>query len=337
MYCRLHFDALYLVVRFLWPQGILYLIILSGVEGSWPALVTPYSKDGSVNSEMFRKLVDFHVENGSNGILVQGSTSESTLLTPEEKKSLIDMAVDQADGRIPVMCGISAPTAVESIENARYVKDAGADYGVLVQPGYVRPNQEALYDYFKTVAEGGGLPLVIYNNPSRTGVNLEPETIARLAQNDNIVALKEAGPNPYGVVRVIELIRGRFNVLCCDCPHYALLLPVMASGGKGTSNVTGNLTPREFVEMAKPWTDYEDVLKTREHYYRLMPLVRLMYAEINPVPLKAALNLLGAEVGNPRKPLQTLSEENSRLLEMTMKRLGILDEDSYQREFFSRA
>jgi len=307
---------------------------MKSVEGSWPALVTPYREAGSINLEEFRRHIDFHVESESDGLLVLGSTSESTLLTTDEKRSLVSTAVDHANGRIPVMCGISASTTTETIENARYVKDSGAEYGVLVQPGYIKPSQEAIYIYYKEVADTVDLPLVIYNNPSRTGVNIEPETIARLAHHNGIIALKEAGPNPYGVVRVIELTRGKFDVLCCDCPLYALFLTVMASGGKGTSNVTGNLTPREFKKMAKPWIDFNDVNTTRENYYRLQPLMRMMYAETNPVPLKAALNLLGAKVGKPRKPLQQLSKENIRLLELTMNRLGILDEDSYQRQFF---
>ncbi|MCK4703746.1 dihydrodipicolinate synthase family protein, partial [Candidatus Bathyarchaeota archaeon] len=125
------------------------------------------------------------------------------------------------------------------------------------------------------------------------------------------------------------------NVLCCDCAIYALIPVVMASGGKGTSNVTGSMCPREFAELSKPWENYGDVLKTREHLYRLLPLIRMMYSESNPVPLKAALNMVGADVGKPRKPLQELSEANMKAMRQTMQRLGILDEDSYQRRFFS--
>jgi 4-hydroxy-tetrahydrodipicolinate synthase len=205
----------------------------------------------------------------------------------------------------------------------------------VVQPGYIRPSQTALYNYFKEVAEAVDLPLVIYNNPSRTGVNVEAETLARLARLENIVALKEAGSNPYGVLRVVELTRGRFNVLCCDCPHYALVFPVLASGGKGTSNVTGSIAPREMAVISKPWESHEDVERCRELFFRYLPLMRMMYSEINPVPLKAALNMVGAPVGRPRKPLQQLSRENTATLRLTMERLGILDEDSYQREFFN--
>jgi 4-hydroxy-tetrahydrodipicolinate synthase len=306
------------------------------VEGSWPALVTPFTEEDKVDYEILRRLVDFHVEIKSDGILLLGSTSEATLLSAEERTRIIDETLDAARGKIPALCGVSASTTIQTIENARYAKEAGADGGLIVQPGYIRPSQDALYHYFKDIAETVDLPLVIYNNPSRTGVNVEAETIARLARLENIVALKEAGPNPYGVLRVVELTRGKLNVLCCDCPQYALIFPVLASGGKGTSNVTGSIAPRELAAISKPWESYEDVMRSRKLFFEYFPLMRMMYAETNPVPLKAALNMVGANVGKPRKPLTELSEANKATLKLTMNRLGILDEGSYQREFFSR-
>ena len=222
------------------------------VTGSWPALVTPFDDDDEVDYDILRGLVDFQVENGSDGILLLGSTSEATLLSPSERIKIIDESLAAAKGRIPTLVRVSASTTNQTIENARYAKDAGADGGLIVQPGYIRPSQDSLYRYFKDVTETVDLPLVIYNNPSRTGVNVEPETVARLAHLDNIVALKEAGPNPYGVLKVVELTRGRLNVLRCDCPSYALIFPVLASGGKGTSNVTGSIAPRELAVISKP-------------------------------------------------------------------------------------
>jgi 4-hydroxy-tetrahydrodipicolinate synthase len=306
------------------------------VEGSWPALVTPFSDLEEVNSEVLIQLVDFHIENDSNGILILGSTAEAILLTQKERKSIIDLVVSQANGKIPVMCGVASVSTKGTLENAGYAKDAGVDCGLIVQPPYIKPTQNALYHYFKDVADNVDLPFVIYNNPERCGVNVEPETMANLARHDNIVAVKEAGPNPYGVMRTFELTRGRLNILCCDCAFYALIPVVMASGGKGTSNVTGSLCPREFSQLSKPWVNYDDVLNTRRQVYNLLPLIRMMYSESNPIPLKYALNLVGAEVGKPRKPLLELSDANQKTMGLTMKRLGILNEDSYQKEFFSR-
>lgn len=306
------------------------------VQGSWPALITPFDENDEVRYDLLRKLVNFHAQNNSNGILLMGSTGEAILLTKNERKKIVDTVIDEANGKIPVMVGVAAVSTRDTIENAVYAKDAGADCGLVVQPPYIKPTQAALYNYFKETADAVDLPIVIYNNPERCGVNVEPETIARLSHHDNIVAVKEAGPNPYGVMRTIELTRGMFNVLCCDCAFYALILVVMASGGKGTSNVTGSICPREFTELSKPWENYDDVLTTRKHLYRLLPLIRMMYSESNPVPLKAAYNLLGIDVGKPRKPLLELSEYNKKSMKQTLERLGILEEDSYQKAYFSK-
>ena len=305
------------------------------VQGSWPALVTPFNEAGEVDLDPLKKLIDFHIENGSNGVLLLGSTGEPILLTRDERRRIVETSVDHANGNIPIMCGVSAPSTRETIENARHAKDSGVDLALMVQPPYVKPTQAAVYKYFKDVADEIDLPFVIYNNPDRCAVNIEPETVARLAQHPNIVAIKEAGPSPYAEMRVIELTRGEFNVLCCDCAFYAHIPVVMASGGKGTSNVTGSLCPKEFAEMSKPWENYDDVLRTRTHLYRLLPLIRMMYSESNPVPLKYALNMLGAKVGKPRPPLTELSEANAATLRQTMQRLGILSEDSYQMKFFN--
>jgi 4-hydroxy-tetrahydrodipicolinate synthase len=298
--------------------------------------VTPFDDEGDVNLEVLRRLLDFHVEFGSNGVLLLGSTGEPILLTRDERRSIVEASVDHVNGRMPIMCGVSAPSTRETIENARHARDAGVDCGLMVQPPYVKPTQAAIYKYFKDVADEVDLPLVIYNNPDRCVVNVEPETVARLAQHPNFVAIKEAGPSPYAELRVIELTRGEFNVLCCDCPFYAHIPVVMASGGKGTSNVTGSICPTEFAEMSKPWENYDDVLRTRRHLFRLLPLIRMMYSESNPVPLKSALNMLGAKVGRPRSPLTELAEANAETLRQTMERLGILSEDSYQRSFFKK-
>ncbi len=299
-------------------------------------MVTPFDDNDEVNYDVLKQLVGFQAENNSSGLLLMGSTGEAILLRPDERKKIIDTVLDEARGKIPVMVGVAAMTTKQTIENARYAKEAGADVGLIVQPPYIKPKQSSLYKYFKDVADAVDIPLAIYNNPERCGVNIEPETIARLAKHPNIVAIKEAGPNPYGVMRTVELTRGEFNVLCCDCAFYALIPVVMASGGKGTSNVTGSLCPREIAVISKPWTNYDDVLNMREALYKYLPLIRMMYSETNPVPLKHALSLVGADVGKPRKPLMELSEQNQKAMRQTMDRLGIMDEDSYQKQYFGR-
>jgi len=299
-------------------------------------VVTPFDDNAEVNYDVLRQLVGFQAGNNSSGLLLMGSTGEAILLRPDERKKIIDAVLDEARGKIPVMVGVAAMTTKQTIENTRYAKEAGADVGLIVQPPYIKPKQSSLYKYFKDVADAVDIPLAIYNNPERCGVNIEPETIARLAKHPNIVAIKEAGPNPYGVMRTVELTRGEFNVLCCDCAFYALIPVVMASGGKGTSNVTGSLCPREIAVISKPWINYDDVLNMREALYKYLPLIRMMYSETNPVPLKHALSLVGADVGKPRKPLMELSQRNQKTMRQTMDRLGIMDEDSYQKQYFGK-
>ncbi len=306
------------------------------VEGSWPAVVTPFDDKDEVNYDVLRQLVGFQAGNNSTGLLLMGSTGEAILLTADERKKIIDTVLDEARGKIPVMVGVAAMTTKQTIENAKYAKEAGADVGLIVQPPYIKPKHSSLYKYFKDVADAVDIPLAIYNNPERCGVNIEPETIARLSRHENIVAIKEAGPNPYGVMRTIELTKGEFNVLCCDCAFYALIPVVMASGGKGTSNVTGSLCPREIATISKPWTNYDDVLNMRKALYKYLPLIRMMYSETNPVPLKYAMGLVGADVGRPRKPLMELSERNQKTMRQTMERLSIMDEGSYQKQYFGR-
>jgi 4-hydroxy-tetrahydrodipicolinate synthase len=306
------------------------------VKGSWPGLVTPFTKRGDVNTDSLSRLVEFHKENESDGLLLLGSTGEAMMLKMDERKRVIDTVVDAANGQIPIMCGTSAVTTDETIENTRYAKNAGVDCALIVQPPYIKPTQKSLFFYFKEVAESVDFPIAIYNNPDRTGVNIEAETIARLSHIPNIVALKEAGPNSYQIVRVIELAKGRMSILCCDCPFFALILTTLAAGGHGTTSVTGALSPREFARISTRWDTFQDVEKTRELYLRFLPLMRLIYAEPNPVPLKAALNVIGADVGTPRKPLMKLEAHHTAMLKITLERLEILQDGSYQREFFGK-
>ncbi|TRO49329.1 4-hydroxy-tetrahydrodipicolinate synthase, partial [Candidatus Bathyarchaeota archaeon] len=181
------------------------------VEGSWPALVTPFTGKDEVNYEVLRQLVGFQVENYSAGILLLGSTGEAIMLTTEERENIINTVFDEANDKISVIVGVGAVTTKQTIENAKHAENVGAAAGLIVQPPYIKPTQAALYSYFKDIADAVDMPFVIYNNPERCGVNVEPETIARLAQHQNIVAIKEAGPNPYGVMRTVELTRGEFN------------------------------------------------------------------------------------------------------------------------------
>jgi 4-hydroxy-tetrahydrodipicolinate synthase len=298
------------------------------IEGSWPAIVTPYDESGDVNFKVFDELIDFHVKYGSNGILIMGSTGESTQLSLDERRDIIAYAAEYSHKKIPVFFGCTCATLFDTIELAQYAEDVNAFGLVLVVPPYVKPPQEAVLDFFKRVADSVSLPIAIYNNPARVGVNIPPETMIELSKIKNIVADKEAIPNVSQLQEIKNGAEGDFSILCCDYPGYSLILPTLAMGGSGTANVAGNVVPEEMAILSKPWETYEDVVKAREIYEELLPLLKLLYSVSNPVPVKAAVNLLGFKVGDPRPPLPIFSGD--RLSEMTelLRGSGYIDKYS---------
>lgn len=293
------------------------------LTGSWVALITPFTDDGRVDCAGFHRLVDFHVDHGSDGLLLCGSTGEPSLLSADEKRAIFDEVLPRARGRIPVLAGTTCGTTDETIDLSRHAQHAGADGLLLVVPAYSRPPQEAIYRHFRAVAEAVDLPIAVYNNPTRVGANVEPETIVRLADVPNIVALKQATPSVAQMVTVREALGDRMSLLCCDYPGYSLILPTLSIGGQGTANVAGNVIPEEMAAMSRPWRSYEDVERSRALYFRYLPLFRLLYSVSNPVPVKAAVGLLGLPAGPVRRPLQGLASDKLRHLAALLDETGI--------------
>lgn len=292
-------------------------------EGSWVAIVTPFTETGEIDFKGFESLIDFQVQNGTNGLLLMGSTGEPTLLTMEEKRQILERVIPYAKGRIPVFAGTTCNTTRETVELTRHAARVGADGAMLVVPPYVRPPQDALYEHFKTVAESVDIPIAIYNNPTRVGVNIDPPTMIKLAEIPSIVADKEAMGNVSQIAEILKAAGEQVNVLCCDAPGYALIVPTLALGGHGTANVSGNVIPQEMAEMSKPWRSWEDVKRTRELYFRFLPLISALYSVSNPVPVKAALRLLGRPAGPTRKPLPEMPEDKLRQLDGLLDSLGV--------------
>jgi 4-hydroxy-tetrahydrodipicolinate synthase len=292
-------------------------------EGSWVAIVTPFTETGEIDFAGFESLVDFQAQNGTSGLLLMGSTGEPTLLTMDEKREILERVIPYAMGKIPVFAGTTCGTTRETVGLTRHAAKVGADGIMLVVPPYVRPPQDAIYEHFKTVAEAVDIPIAIYNNPTRVGVNIDPPTMIRLAEIPNIVADKEAMGNVSQIAEILKAAGEKVNVLCCDAPNYALIVPTLALGGHGTANVTGNVIPQEMAEMSEPWRSWEDVKRTRELYYRFMPLMSAIYSVSNPVPVKAALRLLGRPAGPTRKPLPEMHEDKLRQLDGLLESLGV--------------
>lgn len=292
-------------------------------EGSWVAIATPFTETEEIDFAGFESLVDFQAQNGTSGLIIMGSTGEPTLLTMDEKREILDRVVPYAKGKIPVFAGTTYGTTQETVELTRYAARVGADGAMLVVPPYVRPPQDALYEHFKTVAEAVDIPIAVYNNPTRVGVNIDPSTMIRLAEIPNIVADKEAMGNISQIAEILRATGGRINVLCCDAPGYALIVPTLALGGHGTANVAGNVIPQEMAEMSRPWHTWEDVKRTRELYFRFLPLMSALYSVSNPVPVKAALQLLGRPAGPTRKPLPEMHEDKLKQLDALLESLGV--------------
>jgi 4-hydroxy-tetrahydrodipicolinate synthase len=293
-------------------------------RGSWVAIPTPFHPDESINFPAFERLIALHAEHGSCALLVMGSAGEATLLSSEERRQVIDRVAAFARGKLPVFFGTTCPSTRETIALTRYAEERGADGVVLVVPPYVTPPQEAVYEHFLMVAQSVSLPVAIYNNPTRVHVNVDPSTIARLNREaPNVFIDKEAMADQSQISEVLAQTEGRVRVLCCDYPKYGLIAPVLALGGSGTANVTGNVAPAEMAALSAPWSNGVDLEAWRREYFRLLPLMKAMYWFTNPIVIKAGLNLLGFEVGAVRRPLTDLRGPRVQELDALLDELGV--------------
>ena len=293
-------------------------------SGSWVAVCTPFSRDESIDFGGFKSLVEFQARWGTNGILVMGSTGETTLLSPEERRQIIDRVVPLArDAKIPAFFGCTCLTTKDTVALSRYAEAAGADGILLVVPPYVAPPQDAVYEFFRAVATAVRCPVAIYNNPSRVTVNIDAATVLRLAEIENVVADKEAMGNLQQLEQVTAGSRGRLHVLVCDWPKFGIILPVLALGGHGTANVAGNIIPKEMAALSRPWTSWKDVEEARNLYLEHVPILEAVYALSNPVAVKACMNYLGLPAGPPRRPLLEMPAEKFKPLKETLDRFRL--------------
>jgi len=293
-------------------------------SGSWVAVCTPFNRDESIDLGGFRDLVAFQARWGTSGILVMGSTGETTLLSPEERRLIIEQVVGYAkDAKIPAFFGCTCLTTKDTVALSRYAEAAGADGILLVVPPYVAPPQDAVYEFFRTVATSVRCPVAIYNNPSRVTVNIDASTVLRLAEIENVVADKEAMGNLQQLEQVAAGSRGRLHVLVCDWPKFGIILPVLALGGHGTANVAGNIIPKEMAALSRPWTSWKDVEEARNLYLEHVPILEAVYAVSNPVAVKACMNYLGLPAGPPRRPLLEMPAERFAPLKATLDRFRL--------------
>ena len=288
-------------------------------KGSMVAIVTPFS-NGKVDEKKLRGLIDFQVENGTSAIVPCGTTGESATLSSEEHERVIKITIEQVKKRVPVIAGTGSNSTEEAIMLTRHAAEAGADASLQVSPYYNRPTQKGLYEHFRAIANSVDIPIILYNIAFRTGVNIETQTIARLACDcKNIVGVKEASGNLEQMSRIKAACPADFDLISGDD---TLTLPVLAIGGRGVISVVANIVPKDTAALVAEF-EKGNTNKARQIHYRLLPLVKAMFIETNPIPVKTAMGLLGMCQPDLRLPMCSMLPENVEKLKEALKNYGL--------------
>ena len=289
------------------------------LKGAMPALITPFTPDRRIDGAGFKDNIRYMIEHGVSGIVPCGTTGESATITLEEHKQLIDIAVDCST--VPVIAGTGSNNTSEAIELTRYAADAGADASLLITPYYNKPNRNGLVAHFDAITSAVDIPIILYNIKSRTGINLEPALIAELAEIPNIIGVKEASGDLEQVSRIIELTMDSDFILISG--DDALTLPIMSLGGVGVISVIANIAPAQTVAFVNAIIA-NDRDEARRLHYQLAPLVRAMFIETNPIPVKTAAGMIGRAAGPLRLPLAPMSAQNEQKLRNALTAAGLL-------------
>ncbi len=289
-------------------------------QGAIVAIVTPFS-NGSVDEAGLRNLIEFQIQNGTQGIVPCGTTGESPTLSFHEHERVVEITVEQTNRRVPVIAGTGSNSTEEAILLTKHAKKAGADGALMISPYYNKPTQEGLFRHFEKVAKAVDIPIIMYNIPGRTASNIEPETIARLAKIDNIVGVKEASGSMKQITDIIALCGPDFTVVSGED---FLTYPLMCVGGKGVISVVSNVAPKDMAELCNLTLDGK-FAEAQKLYYRLLPLCHCLFYESNPGPVKAALAMMGLiESEELRLPLVPMSQANRQRLTKDLEAYGLI-------------
>ena len=287
--------------------------------GSGVALVTPFHEDGSVNFERLRELVEFHIENGTDALIICGTTGEVSTLSDEDQLECVRVAAETAKKRIPVIGGAGSNVTEHAIALAQGCEKAGADGLLIVTPYYNKTTQKGLVEHYTAIAESVNIPIILYNVPGRTGLNIEPKTCEKLSKVKNIDGIKEASGNIGNITKIAAL-----------CPDFDIysgnddeIIPCCSVGGIGVISVLANILPKETSEMVHRFVD-GDAKGARDLQLKYLELANALFIEVNPIPIKAAMNMMGMNVGPCHKPLTTMEEENYNKLKATLEKYGLL-------------
>lgn len=288
-------------------------------KGSIVAIVTPF-RNGKVDEKKLRELIEFQIKNSTSGIVPCGTTGESATLSFQEHERVIEITIEQVRKRVPVIAGTGSNSTEEAIILTRHAAGAGADASLQVSPYYNRPTQKGLYEHFKAIAESVSIPIILYNIASRTGVNIEPETIAQLAGNcRNIVGVKEASGNLDQMSRIKQLCPKDFALISGDD---SLTLPILSIGGTGVISVVANIVPGDVARLVDEF-EKGNISRAQELHYKLLPLIKAVFLETNPIPVKTAMGLLGMCEPELRLPMTAMAAEKVELLKKAMKDYGL--------------
>ena len=292
------------------------------VTGSFVALITPFNRDGGVDLEGFRTLLDFHRENGTSAVLIMGSSGEVSMLTPEERHRIVRETAKHRTPEMPLWYGCTGPSTEATIGYVKQAAAEGADGAIIAAPAYVCAPNADIVRYFLEVADASPIPIGIYNNPPRVKTDLSAEDILTIAAHPNVLVHKES-TGRVGQVAQIAAAKPDVSLMCCCSPNLGLIVPTMSLGGHGTANVTGNIIPREMAVISTPWRSYEDARNFREAYLRNLPMLHFAYSAINPVPVKSLMAAVGLPAGPMRRPLSALEGEALQRGLDIVRRLGL--------------
>ena len=293
---------------------------MSIFTGSGVALVTPFIHD-EIDYDKVAELVEWHIAEKTDAIIVCGTTGESSTLSKDEKKTLISFAVRKASGRIPIIAGTGGNNTAESITLSMYAEEAGADGLLLLTPYYNKATQNGLVAHFTAIADAVNLPTILYNVPSRTGLNMKPETVARLAEHSNVVGIKEASGDISQIARVAHLCPKNFAIYSGNDDQ---IVPTLSLGGTGVISVVANILPRKTHDIVRLYLDGK-LSESLELQLAMLPLIDALFTEVNPIPVKAALNMMGMDVGRLRLPLTEMEVQNTAVLRREMEVWDLLD------------
>ena len=274
-------------------------------KGVCTAIVTPFNEENEINFDEFKRLINFQIDNNVNGIVVCGTTGESSTLSCEEKEELIKYCVKVVNNKVPIIAGVGSNNTKLVIENEKYAEKVGVDGLLIVTPYYNKTTQNGIIEHYKKVSGNTNLPIILYNVPSRTGIDIKPETYYELSKIKNIVATKEANSDISKILKIRNLCKDNLNIYSGNDDQ---ILPILSLGGLGVISVMSNIIPKYTVNIIRKYFD-KDIKEAEKMQIKTANLIELLFREVNPIPIKEALNIIGFEVGKPRMPLIKCSEE----------------------------